>query len=188
MNRIQKVSSYLIIIFNLLLIGLPFLSLSIWLFMDYEPLKSLIAEGFLLSPVNAPEGPVNLSSVHWTPLSKFIDLLATVIGLCPLLLGLFFLKAVFRNYGRGEIFNTYNSLRYKYLGWLLFLDALIIKPLSDMLMILAVTLSNSPGHRVISISFGTPNMETIFCGVLVMVISWVMLEGYKLQEEQKFVI
>jgi hypothetical protein len=188
MDRIQKISPYLLIIFNLLLIGLPLFSLCVWLFMDHEPLKSLIAEGFLLSPVNTPAGPINLSAIHWTPLSKVINLLASFIGLLPILLGLFFLKAIFQNYGKGEIFNAYNACHYKYIGWLFFLDALIVKPLSDTLMILAVTLSNPPGHRVISISFGTPHMETIFSGILVIVMSWVMLEGYKLQEEQKFVI
>src|SRR3990167_5455251 len=71
MSRIQKVSSYLLAIFNFLLIVLPLFSLSIWLFMDVEPIKSLIAEGLLFSPVETPEGTINISTIKWTHLSKF---------------------------------------------------------------------------------------------------------------------
>ncbi|EKE09716.1 MAG: hypothetical protein ACD_16C00118G0010 [uncultured bacterium] len=188
MSRIQKVSSYLLAIFNFLLIVLPLFSLSIWLFMDVEPIKSLIAEGLLFSPVETPEGTINISTIKWTHLSKFTSFMAILIGLLPLLAGLFVLKAVFRNYQKGEIFNAYNARHYRYLGWIFFLDAFIAEPLSHALMVLAVTLSNPPGHRIISITFGSPNIEALFCGILVIVISWIMVEGYKLQEEQKLII
>lgn len=188
MYRIQKVSSYLLIFFNLLLIALPLFALILWMFIEYEPLKIAISEGLFFDVVRTPEGVVNLSTVKWTPLSKFVDFIATLVGLLPTILGLFVLKAVFRNYQKGDIFNAYNARHYKYLGWIFFSDALILKPLSDMLMVLGVTLSNPPGHRYITIGYGNPNVEELFCGVLVIVISWVMVEGYKLQEEQKFVI
>lgn len=188
MERIQKVSSYLLVIFNLLLIALPLLILTLWLFMETSLLKEAISEGLFFDSVRTPEGVINLSMVSWDPLTKFIGFMASLVGLLPILLGLFVLKPVFRNYGKSEIFNIFNARHYKYLGWLFFMDALITKPLSSMLMVLAVTLSNPPGHRFISISFGAPNMEALFCGVLVIVISWIMGEGYKLQEEQKFII
>jgi hypothetical protein len=57
-----------------------------------------------------------------------------------------------------------------------------------MLKILAVTLTYPTGPRTIVIGFGTPTFESLFCGILVIVISWVMVEGYKLQEDQKFII
>lgn len=188
MDRIQKISSYLLIIFNLLLIGLPFLIGSLWLFMETAPLKEAISEGLFFDSVRTPEDVVNLSMVKWDPLTKVIGFLASLVGLLPILLGLFVLRPVFRNYGKGEIFNIFNARHYKYLGWLFFLDALITKPLSSMLMVLAITLTYPPGHRYIQIGFGTPTLGSLFCGVLVLVISWVMLEASKLQEEQQFVI
>jgi hypothetical protein len=188
MTRIQKVSTYLIAAFNLLLITLPLFALIFWLFMDYGPINKAVSEGLFLNPVSTPEGVVNLSTIKWTPLPRFLGLTANLVGLLPILLGLLVLKPVFRNYTKGEIFNAYNARHYKYLGWLFFLDAIITKPLSDMLMILAVTLMNPPGHRFISVSFGTVNIEALFCGLLILVISWVMLEGYKLQEEQKYIV
>ena len=55
-------------------------------------------------------------------------------------------------------------------------------------MILMATLSNPPGHRYISLNFGTPNLEVLFWGMLVIVISWIMAEGYKLQKDQDLTI
>ena len=57
-----------------------------------------------------------------------------------------------------------------------------------MLIILMATLSNPPGHRYISLNFGTPNLEVLFWGMLVIVISWIMAEGYKLQKDQDLTI
>lgn len=188
MDRIQKVSSYLLIMFNFLLIALPLFILSLWLFMETAPLKEAISEGLFFESVRTPEGVVNLSLVKWDSLTKVIGFMASFVGLLPILLGLLVLKPIFRNYKKGEIFNIFNARHYTYLGWLFFLDALLAKPLSGMLMVLAVTLTYPPGHRWIQIGYGTPTLGVLFCGVLVIVISWVMVEGYKLQEEQKLVV
>lgn len=188
MDRIQKVSSYLLAIFNMLLVVLPLSLLILWLFMDYGPINNAITEGLFFSPVETPEGVLNLGMIKWDTLSKFIGIMASLLGILPILLGLIILKTIFRNYRKGEIFNITNAHQYKYLGYLFFLDGLVTKPLSGLLQVLAVTLTNSPGHRYLSIGFGTPNLEALFCGVLVIVISWVMVEGYKLQEEQKLIV
>ncbi|OGV41973.1 MAG: hypothetical protein A3F46_10225 [Legionellales bacterium RIFCSPHIGHO2_12_FULL_42_9] len=89
---------------------------------------------------------------------------------------------------KGAIFNLNNASCYSYLGWLFFLNAVFTKPLSDLLMVLAVTFANIPGHRYITISLGLPNLIAVFCGVVVIVISWVMSEATKLQDGQRFII
>lgn len=188
MDRIQKVSSYLLATFNILLVVLPLSLLILWLFIDHDPIKQAIAEGLFFEPVHTPEGVINLAMIKWDPFAKFIGFVGSLVGILPILLGLFILKTVFRNYRKGEIFNITNARQYKYLGYLFFLSGLITTPLSSMLQVLAVTLTYPPGHRWITIGFGTPNMVTLFCGVLVLVISWVMVEGYKLQEEQKLIV
>lgn len=188
MNQIQKISSYLLIIFNILIIAIPLIVIIQWIFIDTSTIKDLFAQGVLQKPIQTPEGSINLSTIHWTILSKSIGLIGHILGILPLFLSLFVLKSIFQNYKRGEIFSTVNAVYYRYLGWLFFLDALLAKPVSDSLMVLAATLSNKPGHRYLTLSFGTPNMEALFCGVLVIVISWVMLEASKLHYEQKFTI
>jgi uncharacterized membrane protein len=188
MPRIQNISRYLLIVLNGLLFALPMFVLLIWAFIDSPSIQLLVKEGVLLKAAYTPEGTVNLSNVHWIPLSQTIGMTSYAIGLLPLFLSLFTLKALFRSYQAGEIFTARNAHRYRYLGWLFFLDALVAKPLSGMLLVLAVTLSNPPGHRFISVSFGLPNVEAIFCGILVIVISWVMIEASKLQEEQALTV
>jgi hypothetical protein len=191
MDRIQKVSSYLVMIFNVLLISVPLVIVIQWAFIEAKITDTSAAINFfglLERMIQTPEGYINLSSVHWTLLSKILGFSSDILGLLPFILSLFVLKSIFRNYQQGEIFSTINALHYKKLGWLFFLDALIITSLSNTLMVLAVTLTNLPGHRYINIQFGTPNLKSLFFGILLIVISWVMLEASKLQDEQKFTI
>lgn len=191
MDRIQKVSSYLLIVFNILLIALPLLVFIQWFFMevktsDVSPFINFF--GLLERTVPTPEGIVNLSTIPWTPLLKFLGFSADILNLIPLILSLFVLKFIFKNYQKGEVFSTANAMQYRRLGWLFVLNALFIKSLSNTFLVLAVTLTNPPGHRYITVSFGTPNMTALFCGILVIVISWVMLEASKLHDDQQFTI
>lgn len=188
MNKIQRVSRYFLVIFNILIVVLPLLVIVQWIFMDTDPMKTLLEQGFLQTPVPTPEGYVNLSTVRWSFLTKTIGAVGQSIGLLPLFLGLFVLKSIFLNYQKSEIFSTLNATHYRSLGWLFFLNALIAQPLSELLTVLAVSFANPPGHRYISLSFGIPNIEALFCGMIFIVISWVMLEASKLHDEQKFTI
>ena len=188
MDRIQKVSSYLLVIFNILLVILPFSLFILWLFIDHNPIKEAIEHGVFFSAVQTPEGLVNLATVNWTLFTKCVGFISSLVGLLPILLGLLILKKIFRHYQKGQIFNKDNAQRYKHLGYLFFLAGFLTQPLSAMLQTLAITLTYPPGHHWIQIGFGTPTFESLFCGVLVLVISWVMVEGYKLQEEQKLIV
>lgn len=188
MQRIQKVSTYLIWVFNFLLIAYPLFIVSRWFLIEWEPFKSLVREGHIFTPIAAPEGVVNLANVAFTPFTKMVWLAGNFIGFAPLFLGLLILKKLFTNYKRGIIFSLQNAEKYKYIGGLFLINAFLTAPLSHMFDVLAVTLSNPPGHRYITLSFGTPNINDIFCGILILCISWVMAEGYKLQEEQSLTI
>lgn len=188
MAKIQKVSRYFLVAFNILIISLPLFVLAQWLFIDTSAIKNLFDQGFLQPSVSTPEGYINLSTIHWTILAKIVGLIGQTLRLLPLFLSLFVLKSIFQNYQKGEIFSTINACHYRYLGCLFFLDALLAQPLSNLLMVLAVTLANPPGHRYITLSFGAPNIEALFWGMLVIVISWIMLEASKLHDEQKFTI
>jgi len=71
---------------------------------------------------------------------------------------------------------------------LFFLNALLAKPIVGALHSVAATFANPVGQRFVSISFGTPNVYDIFCGILVMVISWVMLETSKINEDNRYTV
>lgn len=193
MKRIQNISRFLLVVFNVLLIGLPLTNFLIWSCIDSSFLKNLFQSSFfqmttLLHPISTPEGLIKVDQVPWTLTTKLIALLSNMIRILPLVVSLICLKSIFKNYREGEIFNPANAKQYGKIGFTFFLDAVIAQPISQLIMVLAVTLSNPPGHRYISLSFGTPNLEVVFFGLLVMVISWVMLEGSRLQEEQRFTV
>jgi len=187
-DKIQRLSRYLLVIFNALLAILPLSVIIQWLFVDTDTIQNLINQGFLQKPISTPEGYVNLSTIHWSFPTKIISLLPQSLGFLPLFLSLFLLKSIFLNYQKGEIFSTINASLYRYLRWLFFLDALIGQPLSNLLFLLAATLAISPGQRYITLSFGIPNIEALFCGILIIVISWIVLEASKLHDVQKFTI
>jgi len=191
MSKIQKVSAYLLVIFNILLISVPLLIVIQWVFIAAKVTDAIAVINFfglLEKSIQTPDGYINLSMVPWTPFSKMLGFSADILGLLPFMFSLFILKSIFRNYKKGEIFSTVNALHYKRLGWVLLADALIVKSLSNTLLVLAVTLTNPPGHRYINIHFGTPNLKALFFGVLLIVISWVMLEASKLHDEQTLTI
>jgi hypothetical protein len=191
MKKIQKISAYLLMCFNILLIATPLLIITQWLFIDAKTMDSYAAINFfglLEKTILTPEGYINLSTVTWGPLEKFLAFSSDMLGILPFMFSLLVLKIIFKNYEKGEIFSTINALHYKKLGWLFLLDALIVKSLSNTLMVLAVTLTHPHGHRYINIHYGTPSLKALFLGILLIVVSWVMLEASKLQDEQQYTI
>src|SRR3990167_5541419 len=188
MNKIQKVSTYLLVVFNVLLITIPLITVIQWVFTEVkitDVTDTINFFGLFERTIQTPEGYVNLSSVHWTPLLKTLGVSSDILGLLPFILSLFVLKSIFRNYQNGEIFSKINAIYYKRLGWLCLLNALIVESLSNTLLILTVSFTNPIGHRYINIHFGTPNLKALFFGVLLIVISWVMLEASKINDDQK---
>ncbi len=191
MSRIQKISSYLLVVFNILIVMIPLFLTMQWIFISLKTtdVSNVINFfGMLEKTIQTPEGYVNLSNISWTPLLKLLGFCADLIAALPFLISLFLLKKLFVHYRDGEIFNVRNALIYRKLGVLYLIDALFIKSFSQTLMILAVTMTNPPGSRYLSISFGTPNLSSLFYGVLVIIVSWVMLEANKLHDEHKFTI
>ncbi len=187
MQQIKKLSTYLLYFFNALIIAeLLYIALA-WVFLDTPTVKSWLINGLIANPIRTPEGMLTLGDVTWTSLSKMILMASNIVGTLPFFSGLFVLKSIFKNYRKGEVFTRKNATSYRSLGLLCFLDA-VLTPLSDTLMVLAVTLSNEPGHRYLSLSFGTPSFNAFFTGAIIIVISWVMGEASRLQEDQHLTI
>jgi len=185
MHRIQKISRLMLLVLNFLLLLIPLWNSIIWLFNDRESLAPFFSYSLFVS---TPEGMINIATLQLNPLQQFLGICSSFIGSAPLLIGIIFLKKLFQNYKKGHIFTLENAKKYQQLGYFFFLDAFITKPLSDTFSVIATTLNNSPGHRYISVGFGTPNLETIFCGILVIIISWIMVEAQKLQDDQHLTI
>lgn len=188
MNRIRTVSARFLGVFKCLIILLPAIAIVKWLCMNSEFIHSDIIFNMFLKPFQGAEGNIFLPDVAWTPLTQLIGLLSNLLALTPIIISLYALIRIFKHYQCGEIFNMANARYYRLIGWMFILDGLITKSISDGLLTVAVTLNNAPGHRYITLGFGFINLEAIFCGAVIIVVSWVMLEASKLHEEQQYTV
>lgn len=126
--------------------------------------------------------------MHHSLLSKSLGFAASLVGSSPYILCYYALHKLFGNYAKGEIFINENVNIYKNLGRILFINGLLCIPLYDSLMVLAATINNVPGKRMLSIGFGSPNLEAVLLGFVVMVISWVMSQANDLTHEQQLTV
>lgn len=158
-----------------------------WLFNHFDFAKYLQATGFLQAHIYTPEGSVSLFTFHGNWMATLVGTTGAILCILPLFLSLLVLKRLFKHYQQGEVFSLRNAQQYKYLGWLFFWDALLAQPLGEGLKVVAATLPNR-GHTYLTLNWGTPSLQAVFCGIILIVISWVMIEASKLHDEQQFTI
>ena len=189
MNNIKKLSRILLLALNALIVLTP-LALVAWWIMAYLKSAGLIdlSLACIEQVVHTPDGFVNLFSVTWTPRLWLLGLLSDVISIAPFWLSLFLLKRLFTNYANSDIFTRSNALIYRSLGYLLLIDALVTKLLSETLLVVAATLANPNGSGYLTFSFGTPSLASLFYSLIVIVVSQVMLEASRLHDEQQLTI
>lgn len=183
LQKIKNVSRLGSFMVNFFLIAIPFFYIAKWIFIDQPIIKQLSAFGICC----AIKG-VKPWMIAWTPGLKLLGLGADLIGHLPVWFSFFILKLILKNYSEGNVFTTINARYYQYLAGLFLVSALVCKPIFDTLMVLVKTLNNPVGERILSISFTITNVQDILWGGLVILISWVMSEASKLEEEQQLTI
>ena len=188
MEKIQKLSRTLKTTFCFLSFGVPIFICLQWLLIDWQPVKTLVQAGMILKPITTPDGLVNLGNIELSLTTKILALLGNLVTAFPYIFGYILLHKLFSNYQKGKIFISDNITIYKKLGKLSFIYGILCIPLSETTMVLVATSVNLPGHRCLQIGFGTPSLEAILCGLLVIVISWVMQQGQALQEENQLTV
>lgn len=86
MSRIQKISSYLLVVFNILIVMIPLFLTVQWIFISLKTtdVSNVINFfGMLEKTIQTPEGYVNLSNISWTPLLKLLGFCADLIAALP---------------------------------------------------------------------------------------------------------
>ncbi|PKG39784.1 DUF2975 domain-containing protein [Psychromonas sp. Urea-02u-13] len=182
MSNIQKQSRRARILFQVLLVLTPLSVCYYWLTVDTQ-FDFLTTLGILQSSYD-------ISSYTQLPLTVTTRVIATIssLFLCAIIMyALQVLIHLFRNYERNEIFSMNNTMSYQKLGYCLFywVGASVIYG-----AILSVILSfnNPPGERILSISFEGMDLLTIMLGFIILIISWVMKEGFILADENNHTI
>lgn len=170
LDRIKRISTKFRLLFNVLIVCIPILSLTFWLYFNSLP------KGFDAGL------PVAVSQV----LSLTTIMLAFLITLLPIsvvIYGLFTLKELFALYEHGIIFSNENVRCFRRLGYTLvvwFFAKLLFIPLISVVL----TYNNPSGERMIAVGIGSYDLTTLITGAIVVTISWVMSEASKLQDLQ----
>lgn len=179
MNKIQRVSLFLRVIFQLAFVAWPILVITYW---SFAP--SLIPNFMhIISFI-----PDRLEILHpITTGDAFWGCLISVLPSAIIMTILYFLIKLFKLYEEGKIFTRLNVKYLKNIG-ITMLIGQVINFISEGLMSFALTFHNPVGHRIASFSFGTPDVYNILTAIMVIVISWIMAEGCKLQEENQYTV
>jgi len=126
-------------------------------------------------------------SVSLGPGLRLLGFLATMIPCGVLLYALTRLRRLFALYRKGIIFDRQNVACYRDLGKALLCwsgAAFVQTPLLSMI----ITLPNPPGTRLLMLGVGSGELDCLFLGGLVLLVSWVMDEGRRLDEEQALTV
>lgn len=112
-----------------------------------------------------------------------VTLLFLTIGMA----GLYFLRRPFANFARGELFNLVNSLNLRRFSMLLFAQALA-KPLLFAAASVLLSANHSAGNKMLAISIGSNEIRMIATAIVFWVISNLLIEGCKLQSENRLFV
>ncbi len=108
----------------------------------------------------------------------------TTVYLTIGLVGLYFLRRPFANFARGELFNLANSSDLRRFSILLFTQALA-KPLHFALASVLLSANHAAGNKMLSISLGSNEARMIAVAIVFWVMSNLLIEGCRLQAENR---
>jgi hypothetical protein len=195
MQPIQRVSRYFRLFIQIIFLFLPLMEIAYWITNGHfipSPIGVGYADGtppfdlwksidFQMIPPNLPE----LASLK--PHVKFLGFLINLIPLFFCMMVLYFLIGLFKLYEQMQIFSEKNVSYIRKIGWTILISQMV-NPFYQALMTFTLTFNNPVGQRFVALNFSSGHLTAIFTGLLLILISWIMDEGRKLQEEQKYTV
>jgi hypothetical protein len=109
-----------------------------------------------------------------------LSLLYISIGLA----GLYFLRRAFINFARGELLNVANSRDLRRFSILLFIQA-AFKPVHLAIASVLLSLNHPTEQKMLTLSFGPGALRAIAVALILWVLSALLVEGSKLQAENR---
>jgi hypothetical protein len=182
MSKIQKQSRRVRVFFQCLFVLTPVFVCYYWLTVDTQ-YDILTRSGII-------ENTIDASGYTQLPLTASTRLFASIASLLLCGIIMYALKVLihlFKNYERNEIFSLDNTLSYQKLGYCLFywVAASVVY---GALMSVILSFNNPPGERVLAVGFEGMDVLNIVLGFIILIISWVMKEGYLLSDENSHTI
>ena len=173
--RISRMSRRLRIVFKGLVYFLPVVPVLYWLL--YNSLPAVMQEGAF--GVGAP--------LFLEVNSRVFGFAAGLPALVVSIIALNSLSALFSLYERGMYFMAENVKRFRFLGELA-MWSILADIFNKTVLIVAQTINNPPGERVLSIGFTSDHVKLLLVAGIVMIIGMVMDEGRKINDENELTV
>lgn len=182
MYEIQKQSRRVRMLFQSLFLLVPITVLYYWLTVQtaYDFLTSLGIIELSLDINSYTQAPLTLST-------RVLAIIVSLLFCCIINYALKVLVHLFRNYESGQIFSLENAICYQKLGYSLFYWV-AGSVVYGAVMSVILSFNNPPGERVLMVGFEGMDALTIVFGFIILIISWVMKEGYVLADESQHTI
>lgn len=184
-QKLISTSKIMLLILRILFILLILMSIIPWIVPNSEVGKTLYSiygmSNYMISK--------NFDEVtNFTLQSRLLGFFGSIFSLFPLFVGVIIMIRLFKNYALNNIFSIQNAKLYSNLGIIYLLSALLLEPLSQILLSLSVSLNHPVGQRFIAISMTVNNLTAIFFAIMLIFIGQVMKLGQKISEEQELTI
>ena len=117
-------------------------------------------------------------------------LLGMAISMIPgavAMLGLWHLAKLFACFSRMQIFTGQTVRHFRLFATTVLVHGLI-NPVAGALLSLATSIGNAPGQRFVSVTLGDAEIVSIFLGIVLIVIAWVMEQGRLITEEHQQIV
>ncbi len=98
-------------------------------------------------------------------------------------MGAISLRELFKLYERAIVFSERNVNCFRRLGYTL-ISWVFANLIFVVLISVVLTFNNLPGERVVVAQFGSSDVVTLIIGAIVLLVSWVMEEASRLENEQ----
>lgn len=179
--KIRKTSQVFRWIFIVFLMLLPLAHIASWIHPNGTDVSGEFA--FVMNAL-----PKGISIMH--PLDFSTKFYGMLVGAIPLILIeciLYFLIKLFQLYEKGVIFSSQNVKYFKKIGYSL-LAYQLIDIVCNGLLSMILTMGNPPGFRTLTVNFSGTNLTVLLTAFMIILISWIITEGCRLDEEQSLTI
>jgi len=116
-----------------------------------------------------------------------IGIFGTIPSATILILALISLKRLFRLYEKASYFELANVAQFKFIGKLVFLNV-FANMFENTMFVLAKTFDNPVGERTLRLSFGSSHVKEIIIAIIIIIISRIMEEGRKINNDNRLTV
>ncbi|MBL4682838.1 MAG: DUF2975 domain-containing protein [Pseudomonadales bacterium] len=176
--KIAFLSRTLSILASLFVVLIPVTVSVLWIFGSEETLLSglpqywFVPNGILFQPGTLSES------------TRIISAGISLVANLPLLLALWQLRGLLELYRNLELFREEAAPRMKKFAAYIVGFALL-QPIAGGFLSIVTSINNAEGHRVLSISIADTDIATIFLGLTMIVIAYVLEDAHRLSEDNK---